>query len=161
MVFLVFLSWLFLFILSHNLISDGDQRPVHVHIVDVGEGSRHDQVRYDGHLHPLNTKSRSWCFQSIQQFTIWRALDRGGTSTSSFMTTAPGWSAGRERVATTLLMKSAILMTGTVKVLFMAWLQTFCIMCTSSVNLINYVLIAVYLSVYLYIAFFCRIMKEE
>ena len=48
------------------------------------------------------------------------------TSTSSFMTTAPGWSAGRERVATTLLMKSAILMTGTVKVLFMAWLQTFC-----------------------------------
>ena len=56
-------------------------------------------------------------------FTIWTALDRGGTSTSSFMTTAPGWSAGRERVATTLLMKSAILMTGTVNVAFITRLQ--------------------------------------
>ena len=39
------------------------------------------------------------------------------------MTTAPGWSAGRERVATTLLMKSAILMTGTVNVAFITRLQ--------------------------------------
>ena len=69
------------------------------------------------------------------------------------MTTAPGWSAGRERVATMLLMKSAILMTGTVKVLFIAWLQC--------VNIFNYLLVAVLYLVYLYIAFFCRIMKDE